>query len=264
MSSPKIGVYGFTGCAGDQLMILNCEDHLVDLFGATEIRSFAMAKSDNHEGELDVAFVEGSISTEEQLGHLKDIRERSKVLIAIGTCACWGGPQAMKLEEGGFEKRYREVYGTAKIAVSKAFEAQPVDAFVKVELKISGCPIDKTEFLSAVSKLIAGRHPYLYSFPVCTECKWKENPCILHEGKFCAGPLTKAGCGAVCPSHNVPCVGCWGPTDDLNVSAEYDLLKEKGYEDEEITQKIKKFGGTGVAKLMKDLKPAAKKKGAEK
>lgn len=252
-SSPKIGVYGFTGCAGDQLMILNCEDQLVDIFGAVEVRSFVMAKSDNHEGELDVAFVEGSISTEEQLKHLKEIRERSKALVAIGTCACWGGPQAMKLEEGGYEERFKKVYGNAKITVSKAFEAQPLDAFVKVDMKIPGCPIDKGEFLRAVSKVVAGRHPYLLKTPVCLECKFNENHCILMDGKFCAGPLTKAGCGAVCPSHNLPCVGCWGPTDDLNVSAEYNLLKEKGYKPDEVLMKIRKFGGAGVVKLVKDL-----------
>ncbi len=240
-------------------MILNCEDQLVDVLGAVEMRSFVMAKSDNHEGELDVAFIEGSISTEEQAKRIKEIRERSKVLIAIGTCACTGGPQAMKLEEGGYEERYKKVYGNAKISVSKAFEAQPIDSLVKVDMYIPGCPIDKGEFLGAVTKLVAGRHPYLYKFPVCTECKWKENPCILYNGKFCAGPLTKAGCGAVCPSHNLPCVGCWGPTDDLNVGSEYNLLKDKGYAPEEIIKKIKKFGGANVAKLVKDIE----KKGAK-
>jgi sulfhydrogenase subunit delta len=251
--SPKVGVYGFTGCAGDQLMILNCEDQLVDLFGATEIRSFVMAKSDNHEGELDVAFIEGSISTEEQLKRLKEIRERSKVMIAIGTCACHGGPQSMKLGEDKFDEMYKKVYGNAKIAISKAFEAQPIDAFVKVDMYIPGCPIDKAEFLGAVTKLVAGRHPYLLKAPVCLECRWKENPCILYSGKFCGGPLTKAGCGAICPSMNLPCVGCWGPTDDLNASSEYNLLKEKGYRSEEIIQKMKKFGGAKMAKLVADL-----------
>ena len=251
--SPKVGIYGFTGCAGDQLMILNCEDQLVDIFGAVDIRSFVMAKRDNQEGPLDVALIEGSISTEEQAKRIKEIRERSKVLIAIGTCACHGGPQAMKLGEGKYDEMYKKVYGDAKISISKAFEAQPVDAFVKVDMYLPGCPIDKSEFLGAVSKLVAGKHPYLYKFPVCTECRWKENPCLLFNGKFCAGPLTKAGCGAVCPTHNLPCVGCWGPTDDLNVSSEYELLKEKGYRPEDIIQKIKKFGGAAVAKLVKDL-----------
>jgi len=251
--SPKVGIYGFTGCAGDQLMILNCEDQLVDIFGAVDIRSFVMAKRDNQEGPLDVALIEGSISTEEQAKRIKGIRERSKILIAIGTCACHGGPQAMKLGEGKYDEMYKKVYGDAKISISKAFEAQPVDAFVKVDMYLPGCPIDKSEFLGAVSKLVAGKHPYLYKFPVCTECRWKENPCLLFNGKFCAGPLTKAGCGAVCPTHNLPCVGCWGPTDDLNVSSEYELLKEKGYRPEDIIQKIKKFGGAAVAKLVKDL-----------
>lgn len=259
-SSPKVGVYGFTGCAGDQLMILNCEDQLVDLFGAVEIRSFVMAKSDNHEGELDVAFIEGSISTDEQVKRIKAIRERTKVLVTIGTCACWGGPQAMKLDEGGFDERYKKVYGNAKITVSKAFEAQPVEAFVKVDLKIPGCPIDKQQFLKAVSKVVAGKHPWLLKAPVCLECKWKENPCILYAGRFCGGPLTQGGCGAVCPSQNVPCVGCWGPTDDLNVSSEYNLLKEKGYNPDEILRKIRKFGGAGVVKLVKDLEKAKEAK----
>jgi sulfhydrogenase subunit delta len=251
--SPKIGIYGFTGCAGDQLMILNCEDQLVDLFGATDIRSFLMAKSDNHEGELDVALVEGSISTDHQEKKLKEIRARSKILIAIGTCACHGGPQAMKLGDGKWEERYTKVYGQAKIQIAKANEAKPLDAVVKVDMYISGCPIDKGEFLHAVSKLVAGRHPYLYPFPVCMECKWKENPCILYEGKFCGGPLTKAGCGAVCPSHGLPCVGCWGPTDDLNVTSEYKLLTEKGYWPDEILIKMRKFGGAKVAELVKEL-----------
>ena len=260
-SSPKIGVYGFTGCAGDQLMILNCEDQLVDIFGAVEVRSFVMAKSDNHEGELDVAFIEGSISTDEQEKRIKEIRARSKVLVAIGTCACWGGPQAMILGDGTFEEKYKKVYGNAKITLAKAFEAKPVDAVVTVDMYIPGCPIDKGEFLGAVSKVVAGRHPYLYKFPVCNECRWKENPCILYDGKFCAGPLTKAGCGAVCPSHGLPCVGCWGPTDDLNVSSEYKLLKEKGYDPDEIIRKIRKFGGSGVAKLVRELeKPKEAKK----
>ncbi len=257
--SPKVGIYGFTGCAGDQLMILNCEDQLVDLFGATEIRSFLMAKSDNHEGELDVAFVEGSISTDHQEKKLKDIRARSKVLIAIGTCACHGGPQAMMLGDGKWEERYKRVYGNAKITIAKANEAKPLDAVVKVDMYISGCPIDKTEFLTSVSKLVAGKHPYLYTFPVCNECKWKENPCLLYEGKFCGGPLTKAGCGAVCPSLGLPCVGCWGPTDDLNLTAEYQLLKEKGYDPDEIMKKLRKFGGAKVAELVKDIE----KKGAK-
>lgn len=256
---PKVGIYGFTGCAGDQLMILNCEDQLLDLLGAVEMCSFVMAKSDNTEGQLDIAFVEGSISTEEQAKRVKEIRARSKVLIAIGTCACHGGPQAMKLEEGGFDERFKKVYGDAKIAISKAFEAQPVDAIVKVDMYIPGCPIDKGEFLGAVTKLVAGRHPYQYKFPVCTECRWKENPCILYAGKFCGGPLTRAGCGAICPSHDLPCVGCWGPTDDLNVSSEYNLLKEKGYKPDDILRKIKKFGGAKMAKLVKDIE----KKGAK-
>ena len=198
--------------------------------------------------------------TEEHLKSLKEIRERSKVMIAIGTCACHGGPQAMKLGEGKWEEMYKKVYGNAKINVSKAFEAQPIDAFVKVDMYIPGCPIDKTEFLGAVSKLVAGRHPYLLKAPVCLECRWKENPCMLYAGRFCAGPLTKSGCGAVCPTHNLPCVGCWGPTDDLNVSSEYQLLKEKGYDPDEIIKKIKKFGGARVAQLVKDLenKKAAK------
>ncbi|MCK4233505.1 sulfhydrogenase 1 subunit delta, partial [candidate division WOR-3 bacterium] len=122
----KIGIYGFTGCAGDQLTIIHSEDKLLSLFDKAEIVSFSMAKSDNKECELDIAFIEGSITTEEQKKRLIEIRNRTDILVPIGTCACFGGIQSMKLGDGKYMDRYRKVYGNNKITIDKAFESLPL------------------------------------------------------------------------------------------------------------------------------------------
>ena len=251
----KIGIYSFTGCSGDQLIILECRAELFKMLERVEIKTFLMAQSNNKKGKLDIAFLEGSITTEKQQKELEEIRMHSKILVAIGTCACFGGIQAMESGEGGWEKRFQKVYGKNKNLVKrmKPFEAKPCDAFVKIDYYIPGCPIDKDQFLHSISRMLNGNTPYLYKFPVCTECKWRENECLLLKGILCLGPLTRAGCGAICPSHNLPCVGCWGPTETLNITSEYKLLKEKGYSSDEILNKFRKFGGTAILKHIKKL-----------
>ncbi len=251
---PKVGIYGFTGCAGDQLMIINCEDELLTLFDVCEISSFLMAKSDSTEEELDVAFVEGSITTDEQKKHLLEIRERAKILVAIGTCACFGGIQASLNHQKDYLKRLKKVYGTTKFTIAKMEkEPQALDQIVKVDFYITGCPIDKQEFLRAVARLLNGSVPEIYRFPVCTECKWRENECLLLEGKPCLGPITAAGCGASCPSHNLPCYGCRGPVEEANIASEINLLKEKGFDTEEILRRVRTFGGVKAIEIIKEV-----------
>ncbi len=250
---PKIGIYGLTGCAGDQLMIINCEDELLKIFGVSDIRSFLMAKSDNDETQLDIAFVEGSVSTDKDEKHLKDIRKSSKLLVAIGTCACFGGVQASLNHRDDFTKRLKSVYGMTKFTVAKPQQAKALDEIVPVDFYITGCPIEKEEFLNALTKFLLSSKPDLYKFPVCTECKWHENECLLLEGKICLGPLTRAGCGASCPSHNLPCYGCRGLVDEANVASEVNLLKEKGYNFDEVLRRVRAFGGIKAMKLLKEL-----------
>ena len=252
-SKLKVGVYGFTGCAGDQLTIVHSEDELLDFFRSVDVCSFSMAQRNNREEQLDIALIEGSITTEEQKEKLKEIASRSRMIVAIGICACAGGIQSMKTGEGGWEARFKKVYGDNPPAIVKAFESRPIDDFVKVDYYIPGCPIDKDQFLRAVSRLIHGNPPELYRFPVCMECKWRENECLLLKGIPCVGPLTAAGCRAACPSHNLPCVGCWGLYEESNMSAEHHLLLEKGFDIDEIKRRMRSFSGTKILDYFKQL-----------
>ena len=249
---PRVGVYGFTGCAGDQLILIHTEDELLNLFGAVDMRSFVMASSNPIEEELDVAFVEGSISTEEEKEHLLDIRKRAKILVAIGNCAVSGGPQAMYVGDENYQKRLEKVYGEVKF-ITDPIEAKPLDAFVQVDYYLPGCPIDSKHAYALISRLIHGVMPEPYPHPVCHECKLRENHCLLLDKKFCLGPLTLGGCGAVCPSHGLPCVGCWGPNDDGNFKELFKLLESFGMTKKDILRRIKSYGGHKIMKYLERL-----------
>jgi len=247
MSKPKVGIYGLTSCAGDQLAILNLEDELLDLAGAVDIIDFPMAMSGNDpKTRLDVAFVEGSVVNSHDREFLQKIRERASLLVAIGTCAVWGGVPAMS-NEIPREELKQKVYGEE----GKAFDsipAQPLSSFVKVDCSIPGCPMEKGHFLKAVASLLHGDIPLLPTYAVCTECKMKENVCLLKEkDQLCLGPVTVAGCEALCPSHSVPCQGCRGPLEEANIASEVHLFREKGYSAEDIQKRLRTFAAPAAA-----------------
>jgi len=249
----KIGIYELTGCAGDALLILDCEKELTSIFKAANIQSFLMAKSDNIDGELDIALVEGSVSTEREREELLDIRKRAKVVVAIGICACFGGIQAAFLEKKEWEKNFNDVYGDIRMKHTKPVQSKPINVYIKVDYYLPGCPIGKEQFLSTFNRIIRGHPPELYNFPVCVECKWNENDCLLNEGIPCLGPVTRAGCGSICINHNLPCVGCWGPVEDANLTSEFKLLREKGFDYDFIKKKMATFSGTGMADFLGKL-----------
>jgi sulfhydrogenase subunit delta len=241
MSKPKVGIYGLTGCAGDQLVILNCEDELLAVVKALDIKSFPMAMSDSDDNcPLDIVFVDGSVVQPKDEEMLKRLRERTKLLIAIGTCAVWGGVAAMK-NEFSKEEVKKKVYGPTG-DIFKTITPQPLSSFVKVDLSISGCPIEKEQLLRAVASLLHGDLPRLPNYAVCTECKMAENPCLLLEkGQLCLGPITVAGCNARCPSYGQPCRGCRGPVEEANFSSEIEVLKEKGFTWFDIQNRLRTF-----------------------
>lgn len=254
MGKIKIGIFELTGCAGDALLILDCEPQLIDIFQAADIEAFLMAKSDNHHGPVDVALIEGSVTTEEEKEELLAIRQRAGIVIAIGNCACEGGIQAALTAAGTWPKEFQEVYKDLKHTNVHPIPSQPLDAFIKVDYYLPGCPIGQEQFLTTFTRLLAGLPPELYRFPVCMECKWRENDCLLNKNLACLGPLTKAGCGAVCPSHNLPCVGCWGPAEEANRSAEFHLLLEKGFDVETLRRKMAIYSGTTIVDFFNQLK----------
>ena len=241
MVKPKIGIFGLTGCAGEQIVILNCEDQLIDILGAIDIKYFPTAMTKNDDMcELDIAFVEGAVVQPKDEELLKKIRQRSKLLIAIGTCAVWGGLPAMR-NDVPREEFLEKVYGT-KGKYFKSIPAQPLNNFIKVDLSISGCPIEKEQFLKAVTYLLHGDPPLLPSYAVCTECKMNEYVCMLvGKNKLCLGPITVAGCSARCPGYNIPCHGCRGPVDEANIASEVKILKEKGFTLRDIENRLRSF-----------------------
>jgi len=241
MAKPKVGIFGMTGCAGEQIVILNCEDQLMDILKVLDIKSFHTAMSKNDEkSDLDVAFVEGAVVQPEEEALLKEIRKRSRLLIALGTCAVWGGVAAMK-NEVSRQRLKDEVYGPAG-KIFKSIPAQPLRSFVKVDFCISGCPIEKEQFLQAVGSLVHGDIPVLPKYAVCTECKMNENTCLLVEkGQLCLGPITVAGCNARCLSYGIPCSGCRGPVEEANIASEVEILKEKGFTLGDINNQLRTF-----------------------
>jgi coenzyme F420-reducing hydrogenase gamma subunit len=257
MDKPSVGIYGLTGCAGDQLALLNCENELLDITGAVDLKFFPMAMSGNDEDSpLDIAFVEGAVVQPEDEQMLRKLRDRARLLVALGTCAAWGGVQAMK-NEIPREELKQKVYGP----LGERFEtiaAQPLRHFVNVDLAISGCPVEKHQLLQAVASLLRGDLPRLPNYSVCTECKMAENPCVLIEsGQLCLGPITVAGCNARCPSHNQPCMGCRGPVEEANISSEIKVLREKGFTWADIQNGLRTFAGEADSLKTDSLKEAA-------
>ena len=247
MAKPTLGVFGLTGCAGDQLVILNCEDHLLQLTELVDIKDFLMASSGNDEEcQLDVALVDGAVLSKRDEDSLKKIRERSKLLVALGTCAVWGGVAAMDRDKDR-AKLVHQVYGD----MGKKYDTLPARALhevVKVDLNITGCPIEKSQLIAAVASLLQGDPPLFPKYPVCSECRVRENNCLLEQqGKVCCGPLTLAGCNALCPSLSIPCVGCRGPADDANVESAITMFHEKGIPREAISAKLRTFVPLGGA-----------------
>lgn len=230
---PRVGMFAFTCCEGCGLAVIECENELLDvlnLINLVEWREGLSEKADPP--ELDIALVEGSISTHADERKLKEIRERAKVLVALGACAHTGGLNALKNRYGMNEVK-RMVYGEAGDQFD-TIPARPLSAVVPVDFFLPGCPIDRGEFLSMVRDIALGKTPRLPNYPLCVECKKKDNVCVFFKGMFCMGPVTRAGCGALCPTYGAGCEGCRGFVDNPNEQAHKETLAEHGLTVEEV------------------------------
>jgi len=241
MSSPTVGIFGLTGCAGDQLVIVNAEDELLDIVRLLDVKDFLMASSDNDTAaDLDIALVEGAVVSARDEVALRRIRERSRLLVAVGTCAVWGGIPA--LDRGQDRVRLLDdVYGKPG-ADFDTLPARALHEVVKVDMAVTGCPIEKHEIIAAIASLLNGDRPLAVTTPVCAECKMRENNCLLVEKSIpCVGHLTAAGCGARCPSLGIPCLGCRGPSADANVASAVAMYEERGIPREVLLRKLATF-----------------------
>jgi len=247
---PKIGIFGLTGCGGDQLTILNMEDDLIELLGNFELVQFQMGSSRRGNSILDIALVEGSVSTKTDLQRLKEIREKATYLVAIGNCSIDGCLQAGMSGENSIKVSVKEVYGEEAKFDSEFLDAKGAVDYVPVDFKIPGCPIEKKEILQALTSMLHGDFPQEFTYPVCVECKLNEYPCLITEkGESCLGPIIRGGCNARCPGLGVDCIGCRGPPlDNVNISKEFKLLLEEGYNNEYVMNRLRMFSGNTEAR----------------
>jgi coenzyme F420-reducing hydrogenase gamma subunit len=242
----KIAVVKMTGCAGCQMEFLRLEDELLDLLKNVEISYFVMAKRVNLEGPYDATFIEGSISTPRELNELRELRAKSKVLIAFGDCACTGCiPSILNWVPPAVSAKVYEDFSAIHSKKESFQRIIPLKEFVKVDVELKGCPPHKNLILEVVKSALIQRKPFLRVHPVCIECKLKENICLLtFEGRPCMGPVTAAGCGALCPSLNRVCEGCYGPMSDANAKSLAETFINKcGLSKEDVARKFRKYAG---------------------
>lgn len=231
---PKVAFFDFACCEGCQLQVANLEEDvvgLVNIVDVVEFREVMTGKAENY----DVAFIEGSITRPQDEERLKDIRNRTKILVAFGSCATSGGINKLKNLRGNLEQVRKEVYGaTWNMPHLDTAPTKGADEVVKVDAYIPGCPINRKEFVDTVKSLVMGNIPQLPEYPVCVECKLRENICLFHEGKVCLGPVTRAGCDAICPSNGSACEGCRGAVPNPNKNAMHEVLQENHISTEQI------------------------------
>ena len=215
---PTVAVFKFSSCDGCQLSLLNLEDELLELAGLIDIAYFLEARRAARPGPYDITLIEGSITTEEEIERIKKIRHESGLLISIGTCATAGGVQALR-NFGNLEQLTNTVYPHPEYIHALPTSSAITD-HVKVDLEIWGCPVNKYHLAEAIAALLQSRKPNLPEYSLCMECKQSNNTCVMiAEGKPCLGPITRAGCGAICPSMSRGCYGCFGPSPAAEIDA---------------------------------------------
>jgi coenzyme F420-reducing hydrogenase gamma subunit len=212
---PTLAVWKFASCDGCQLSLLDCEDELLTLADRIEIAMFAEASSAMVGGPYDVSLVEGSVTTAGDAERIREVRRQSRALITIGACATAGGIQALR-NFADVDEFAAAVYPSPEY-LSTLGTSTPISAHVPVDFELHGCPIDKRQLLEVISAHLARRRPRIRSHSVCVECKRRGTVCVtVAHGTPCLGPVTHAGCGALCPAYDRGCYGCFGPKEQAS------------------------------------------------
>jgi sulfhydrogenase subunit delta len=239
-SKPSLAVWKLASCDGCQLTLLDCEDELLAVAGAVEIAHFTEASSAEVEGPYDVSLVEGSVTTERDARRIAEIRAVSGMLVTIGACATAGGIQALRNFADVAE--FTSVVYARPEFISTLATSTPVSEHVKVDFELRGCPIDKRQLLELLTALLAGRKPGISEHSVCYECKLRGTSCVMvAHGTPCLGPITQAGCGAICPAFNRGCYGCFGPVAAPKVAALTGQFRRLGMTEKEVDRVLATF-----------------------
>jgi coenzyme F420-reducing hydrogenase gamma subunit len=245
MKRPKLAVWKFASCDGCQLSILDCEDELLALADAVQIAFFPEATRAVIKGPYDISLVEGSITTPHDAERIHSIRRQSRFLVSIGACATTGGIQALRNFANVKEFVYQVYTNTDHIETLR--NSTPIADHISVDYELNGCPVDKYQLVELIAALIAGRKPNIYPHAVCIECKRNGTSCVLVKGTPCLGPVTHAGCGALCPAYNRGCYGCFGPKETPNSASLVATLADKGLDQSQLKRLFRSFTANAEA-----------------
>ncbi|HEY3296342.1 MAG TPA: oxidoreductase [bacterium] len=239
-SKPRIAVWKFASCDGCQLSLLDCEDELLAVAGTVEIANFAEASRAMQPGPYTVSLVEGSITTPHDAERIHKIRRDSQVLITIGACATAGGVQALRNFKD-VKDFFNTVYASPHYIETLA-KSTPISDHVRVDYELRGCPINKMQLLEVLNAFLNGRKPNIFPHSVCMECKMRGTPCVMvAQGMPCLGPVTHAGCNALCPSFARGCFGCFGPKETPNTASMSSQFQKMGLKDDDIVRAFRSF-----------------------
>lgn len=253
---PTLAVYKFTSCDGCQLAFLNAGEALLSLAEQVDIVHFAEAGVVNPNAAADITFIEGSISTPEELTKIQTIRKQSKYLITIGACATAGGIQALR-NAAKVKDWIKQIYAKPEYIESLS-TSTAISQHVKVDFELWGCPVTSKQVFDTIRSLLFKVTPHQIEEPVCMECKRQGNVCVLvTEQQACMGPVTQTGCGAICPHHGRACYACFGPSENPNAQALTNRLIGFGLTSEEVARRFVQINSQATAfkKAAKNIKP---------
>ena len=237
---PTLAVWKFASCDGCQLSLLNCEEELLSIVGAVDIAYFPEATRAVKPGPYDVSLIEGSVTTPEEKERVHEIREMSGAVVTIGACATSGGIQALR--NWADVEEFRSIVYANPEYVETLERSTPISAHINVDFELRGCPIDKYQLLELLAATLQNRKPRIPTYSVCVECKKKGSVCVsVANGTPCLGPVTQAGCGALCPSFARGCYGCFGPQDSANPASLTSQLVELGMRDDDVVRVYRTF-----------------------
>ena len=243
---PKLAVWKFASCDGCQLSVLDLEDDLLDIAGQLDIANFPEASRATIKGPYDLSLVEGSITTPHDAQRIQQVRKVSRFLVTIGACATAGGIQALR-NFSDVKEFISVVYASPKY-ISTLDTSTAVAEHVKVDFELRGCPINKYQLREVISAFLKGRKPGVPPHSVCVECKLRGNVCVMvAQGTPCLGPVTQAGCGALCPAYHRGCYGCYGPMETPNASSLSGWWTRLGVNDETILRAFRNFNANAPA-----------------
>lgn len=244
---PKLAVWKFASCDGCQLSLLDCEDELLAIIGAVDLAYFPEATRAVLSGPYDVSLVEGSITTPHDAARILEVRKQSKFLVTIGACATAGGIQALR-NLVDMKELVSVVYASPKY-IKTLESSTPIARHVAVDLELRGCPISKAQLLEVISAFLNGRKPNIAANSVCAECKRQGVVCVMvAHGTPCLGPMTHAGCSALCPGYSRGCYGCFGPKEEPNPKSLCDWWNESlGVQHEDIVRSLRTFNAGAEA-----------------